>query len=342
MPQKAQVAELGLFFSKLPLFSQVSLHMNNEKYSDSTDIERILKSENTTNFTIDVECIHPALLPDSLKEKLYALSENRRQMHEMTSITAKEENTYEVPDHKKAINPSIGISKRTFEMSLCYEGARWYGDYELEGYQVNCDSFTNLILPDSAMLSLECPVSSIYEYFAYVIDTIAERFPEISVDGGLDCAGGFLYGCTYSSYLYEYECLTLETHSDSPESIKRLMEKLVATHTAFPCVRKPVKYTSNYFTAENEVTLLNGNYPKPETMSFGAYIHFLTREASPMLKDKMKCAVFFLTEKDTDWKNFTQLTAYPNNGQWFAELYVKQHDRQKIEKRLDSAGIEYR
>jgi len=342
MPQKARINELALFFSKLPLFRKVYLHINNEKYSDPKEIEQVLNNENTPNFTIDAECIHPALLPDHLKEKLYSLSDSRKQMHEKTGITVKEKNTREVPERKNAINPSIGLSEQTFQMFLSYEEGRWYGDYEPEGFLINPDDYvTYMTLPDNAMLYLECPVSSIYEYFAYALNMLAERFPEIAVDGGLDCAGGFLYGCTYSTYLYEYECLTLKTQSADPGSIKQLMDKLVTTGTTFPCVRKSVKYTSEYFLAENEVTLLNSNYSKPETMNFKAYINFIKREASPKLKDKMKCTVFFLTEKDTNWKNFAQFTAYPENGQWVAELYIKQHDREKIEERLNRTGIKY-
>jgi len=344
LPEKARVAELGLFFCKLPLFRKVRLHIiGDETLSDLNEIEQHLTNENISGFTIDAECIHPAQLPDDLKEKIYILSENRKQRHQQARVDTKDEDTSEIPDHTKAVNPSVGLSDFPFEMSLTYEGHTGDDFHRPEGYTINPENYTaNINLPENnAILYLHCPVSSIYEYFAYVVNTMAERFPEISVDGGLDCAGGFMYGCTYSTYLYEYECLTLKTGSDKPDSIKQLLEKLVATETVFPCVRKPVKYTSNYFPAENELTLINNNYSKPETMSFKTYVSFLTKEASSRLKDKMKCAALFLTEKDTDWKNYAQLTAYPENGQWITELYIKQHDRQKITERLQKAGIEY-
>ena len=343
MPEKARVAELGLFFCKLPLFRQVRLHIDNKTYSDLKEIEYLLTNENRSEFTIDVECIHPALLPNDLKESIYILSESRQQRHQEVHVDTKDENKFEIPDHTKAVNPSVGLSDLPFEMSLSYEGHTGDDFHRPEGYLINPENYTaHIKLPENnAIVDLHCPVSSIYEYFAYVINTIAERFPEISVDGGLDCAGGFLYGCTYSTYLYEYECLTLPTHSENPEAIKQLIEKLVETSTAFPCIRKPVKYTSDYFLAENELTLLNSNYSKPETMTFKTYIDFIAKNASPKLKDKMKCAVFFLTEKDTNWENFAQLTAYPDNKQWTIELYIKQRDRQKITERLQQAGIKY-
>lgn len=344
LPEKARVAELGLFFCKLPLLRKVRLHIiGNDTFSDLKEIEQHLANENISGFTIDAECIHPEVLPDDLKEKIYALSESRKQRHQQVHTDTKDENSSEMPDHTKAVNPSVGLSNFPFEITLSYEGHTGDDFHRPEGYLINPENYTTSIsLPENnAILYLHCPVSSIYEYFAYVVNIMVERFPEISVDGGLDCAGGFLYGCTYSTYLYEYECLTLKTGSDKPQSIKQLLDKLVATGTAFPCVRNPVKYTTDYFQAENEVTLLNSNYSKPETMTFKTYIDFIAKNASPKLKDKMKCAVFFLTEKDTDWKNYAELTAYPEDGQWVAELYVKQHDRQKITERLRQAGIAY-
>ena len=53
----------------------------------------------------------------------------------------------------------------------------------------------------------------------------AERFPEVGIDGGIDCAGGFVDGCTYSCNLYGFERITLATENIA-QTIKQILEKL--------------------------------------------------------------------------------------------------------------------
>ena len=69
----------------------------------------------------------------------------------------------------------------------------------------------NVRSKQTAHYGITCGPTFIYEYAAYIMKRLAERFPELGIDGGRDCQGGFTDGCTYSVNLYDYERFTFQT-----------------------------------------------------------------------------------------------------------------------------------
>lgn len=108
--------------------------------------------------------------------------------------------------------------------------------YEPEGLIFNQYALVNNMKSKHFTIDLGCGPGFIYEYAAFILSKMAERFPEIGIDGGIDCAGGFIDGCTYSCSLYAFERITLTTENIAQSIIWILHELMI----------KPIKRTGKY------------------------------------------------------------------------------------------------
>ncbi len=95
-------------------------------------------------------------------------------------------------------------------------------EYQPEWLIFNKEALMRNIQRRCKIIDFECGPCFIFEYAAYIMTRIAERFPEIGIDGGIDCTGGFTEGCTYLCSLYGYERIRF-----SEENIADIIKVLI-------------------------------------------------------------------------------------------------------------------
>jgi len=229
VPQRELISEVLRYFISLKIIdrkSDIFLSYTEREKSASKEFEckkgkykhdemekicEILESPAVDSFFINVDCIHPDKLYHQVRNELYSISKTR---------PGAEDRVYNY------INPTVspfrfGPDLRvTFEFS--FEEEQAVENHEPEGLVFNREALVNNLRGRHFTITLGCGPCFIYEYAAYINSKLAERFPEIGIDGGLDCEGGFIDGCTYSCSLYEYERITLASENIA-ETIKILM-----------------------------------------------------------------------------------------------------------------------
>lgn len=191
-------------------------YINEEFKAEEVDrLCDLLEKPTLKNFSISTECVHPDKLYHELRKELYNLSKSRpgaedREYH-YTDPTASD----------LSFDPALGV---TMGISF-YDEEEPIKDYEAKGLIFNGEALVNNLRNPHFTINFDCGPSFIYEYAAYIVSKLAERFPEIGIDGGIDCAGGFINGCTYSCSLYAYERITLTTENIA-EAINYLIKDL--------------------------------------------------------------------------------------------------------------------
>jgi hypothetical protein len=174
---------------------------DNYKHEDIDKLCTILERPGLKTFFISTTSIHPDMMYHEVRKELYNLSKTR---------PGAEDRVYNYTDLTVSTlyyGAELGVS---MEVSFSEEESLVEG-YEAEGLIFNKEELINNMSSPHFTLGFSCGPGFIYEYAAYIVSKIAERFPEIGIDGGIDCAGGFVDGCTYSCSLYAYEKITLAT-----------------------------------------------------------------------------------------------------------------------------------
>jgi hypothetical protein len=223
VPQRKLVAEVVRYFLNLKIINRNSeirvsyreksgkaVIKRQEKYVEeefkADDIDKlctVLESPTLGEVNISTECVHPDKLYHELRKELYGLSKTR---------PGAEDREYHYSDPTVSIlnyGPALWVS-----MGIYFkEEVEPIKDYEAEGLIFNEEALINNLRGTHFTINFDCGPGFIYEYAAYIVTKLAERFPEIGIDGGIDCAGGFVDGCTYASNLYSYEKITLTTEN---------------------------------------------------------------------------------------------------------------------------------
>ncbi|MCX7746931.1 MAG: hypothetical protein N2645_08590 [Clostridia bacterium] len=215
----------------------------NETYEpDEIDkIFEILERPSTRFFSLGASCIHPDKLYHKVREELYRITKTRPGAEHI-------ECNYKNPTISPLYSPPLSVA---FEVSFDREGEGEEA-YEPEGLVFNRQALIDNIRGNHLTVDLGCGPGFIYEYAVYIVSKIAGRFPDIGIDGGLDCAGGFVDGCTYSCSLYAYERVTLLTENIS-QTIQRILQEGIV---------EPQKRSGKYgrdFSASSNLYLLNLN-----------------------------------------------------------------------------------
>lgn len=179
-------------------------HYTNSNYTleDIDKICEIIEQPEIQTFCITVNCIHPDKLYHEVRKELYHLSEIRP--------------GNQILNYK---NPSVSPFQYgpLLEVSLQinFNNHRITEDYKPEGLVFNRETLVKSMKEKHFTIEFICGPTFIFEYAAYITSKIAERFPEVGIDGGIDCAGGFTDGCTYSCSLYAYERIRLSAETIS-------------------------------------------------------------------------------------------------------------------------------
>jgi hypothetical protein len=175
-------------------------HINeNFNYKDLDKLCEVLVRPQLGYLLINTECARPDKLHNKVLSELYSLSKTR------PGAEGREYNYKNPSTSPLYYGADLGVSLE-IDFPEVDEPAE---EYEAEGLIFNKEALASNLKKPYFRLSFNCGPSFIYEYAAYIVSKIAERFPEVGIDGGIDCAGGFVDGCTYSCSLYAFEKITL-------------------------------------------------------------------------------------------------------------------------------------
>lgn len=237
VPERRLVAEVMRYFLNLKLIdrnSEISLSFSEERDSTVSSLRKpdLLRHENeiyrledvdklceiiekpsTKWFCINTSCIHPDKLYHEVRNELYDISKTRPGAE---GKVYKYKNPTVSPLY---YGPDLGL---TFEVTFGDE-EKAVEDYAPEGLIFNREALISNLKGTHFTIDFGCGPGFIFEYAAYIVSKMAERFPEIGIDGGIDCAGGFVDGCTYSSSLYAYEKIRIDTLNIG-DTIKQILK----------------------------------------------------------------------------------------------------------------------
>ena len=373
MPEKQKITEVVDYFLSLPLFERFDFRFEENVWAPHRDagftrsmpkerIVRDLAERGQEPFYIVAGCAHPSELTGELKSEIYGLSAGRLRNHErVTEGGAEDDGEFHVPFHdgSGSRSPSVGLNHfyDSFVIGLTVNYERpeeMDGEPEpsSDGYVINGASYRAAARrPDCMEFAVTCGPSFVYEYAMYVINRLAARFPELVVTGGLDCAGGFLHGCTYSTSLYAYEVLRLKAGSDVA-AVMDVLKRLADSNILYPCYKPKNKkggYSYQYYVPDEwKATRINSGWTKPETFimpEYAAYLVDCHATKDSLIKRKQDCAVMFCTGKPAkqddpvEWMMMAHVTAYPEHGNWTVELHVPYRERERIEAALTAEDL---
>jgi hypothetical protein len=229
VPERQLIAEILQCFLNLKIIdrrAEIELREDESRRQDFTweELNNLCeKVANTEAKTIELSagCIHPDQLFSQVRREVYALTPTRPGAEGKSY-------PYQKPTVSPLYPPALGVS---FSISFKNQTDE-VKDYQPEGLVFNERALVSKMAEPHFTIELACGPGFIYEYAAYIMTKLAARFPEIGIDGGIDCAGGFVDGCTYASNLYEYERITVSacTHARVGElalPLQRLMDSKV-------------------------------------------------------------------------------------------------------------------
>ncbi|GEM_PF-7050264 len=366
MPDQEKIREVAEYFLEIPLFEEFGVGFEKDVWAphrgegirNPKRPERIIqeiRDHEREAFYITAGCIHPSELEDPLKREIYGLSADRMKKHLQTGAELEEDSR---DDHlylgTGSCVPSVGLDSfyGDFVAALVVSYNKPEGAEEaLDGYIINGDSYQETAdQPGSIQFAITCGPSFLYEYAMYVINHLAARFPEFVFTGGLDCAGGFLYGCTYAASLYQYEVLTLEAGTEVnavADLLTQLCEKGIIFHCYKPRNRKGDYSYQYYLSQEGQYCRINSGWEKPQNFTIGEYITYLSEvhlSGASLSVQKRECALMVLTRSvckkngQADWEWMAHVTAYCEDGVWMVELHVPYKERARLESLIDREG----
>lgn len=185
------------------------------KFEESEKILEIVRNPSVLYFHINIYCVHPDKLFPQIRKEIYDLSKTRPGAENI------------VYNYKKpTISPFYHAKNFEIWIDASFHGQeKTVDNYEPEGLIFNEKALVANLRRKHLKIELGCGPGFIYEYAAFIMSKTAERFLEVGIDDGIDCAGGFIDGCTYSCNLYRFERITLTTENIA-QTIKQLLEKL--------------------------------------------------------------------------------------------------------------------
>jgi len=204
-------AEIWLSFSKVN--DPNKCQKKNFSYAASGEIDDFFLNPELNYFQLDVSCVHPKRLYPQVREELFQLTKTRPGREESSL-------QYKNPTISPFYAPNLEVSLEIYlgKPDVVID------DYQTEGLIFNEAVLLKNLSQPHFTIELVCGPAFIYEYAAYINTKLAARFPEIGIDGGIDCAGGFVAGCTYASNLYDYERITINTTAIAT-TIKDLLQQ---------------------------------------------------------------------------------------------------------------------
>ena len=211
-------AEITLSFSE----ANATLYHNHNKckkknfsYDTIAKIDTFLSDPKLNYFQLSITCVHPKRLYPQVREELFQLSRTRPG----AEVALLE---YRNPTISPFYQPNLEI---TLEIYLG-KPDEVIDQYQPEGLIFNESVLIQNTNQPHFTMELICGSTFIYEYAAYINTKLIARFPEIGIDGGIDCAGGFIDGCTYAANLYDYERIILNT-TEIATTIQHLLQQEV-------------------------------------------------------------------------------------------------------------------
>lgn len=338
-------SDISLSFSESQENSTKKVHHQNESYNVD-DIDRlceILERPSTQSFFISTQCIHPDKLYHEVRKELYNLSKIR---------PGAEERVYRYKNPSVSplyFGPDLGVN---FEIS--FNNKQAIENYEPDGLVFNSKALVDNMSGQHFSIDFGCGPGFIFEYAAYINSKMAERFPEIGIDGGRDCAGGFTDGCTYASSLYKYERITFSSEKIA-EIIKSFLDKELVLpqkrvgnygNEILPCDKLFLfnlynvdKWKSDILCKESKV--IKGITSGQKEYTPDEYECFVRKVSKTEIFDRIDfmhyCTCCIKTGEDK-----CALTCTKENDRIWLELQVLPELRDDIEKKLRLYGISIR
>lgn len=267
MPDRQKMKELVAFYLSLPIWDkreriafdptgdgEWAPHRDTLGGNMDFEPELVLKgmddpawkgSANLVTFSL-----HPEELPKALKADIYALSDTRpgaqdRKYSKVDPVT-----------YLRDYQDELGVGFQIFSQKRV---EKWKA-LPPDGLIFNDKAFIeNTKSGFAGRYGITCGPTFIYEYAAYIMKQLAERFPELGIDGGRDCAGGFMDGCTYCVNLYDYERFTFHTQ-EIASLLKRLKEAGVLRYIAFTGNKRA--YSGEALSFTNTSACIPGDYKR--------------------------------------------------------------------------------
>lgn len=332
------------YIEKRGNLSNKEVQNNSYKFEEWEKLLEIIQNPTVQYFHINISCVHPDKLYPQIRNEIYSLSKTR---------PGAENRVYNYK--KPTISPIFHDTTFDIWISASFDDReKAVKNYEPEGLIFNKQVLVGNMGSEHLTIKLGCGPSFIYEYAAFIVSKIAERFPEIGIDGGIDCAGGFTDGCTYACDLYGFERITLSTENIA-QSIVHILQKLDI---------KPMKRVGTYgidLVECSELMLFNlFNVDKWNNDIIGAKAkiikgisggkqEFTPEEYEQFVKKVSEIELF-------DGVDFTHycticvkinnelcaLTCIKENGRICLEFRVVSEIREEFEKELRACGISIR
>lgn len=358
LPNENLVKELVEYYFSLPLWDKdagmsLNISKKNDCWASHRDVETLaekfdidkalarLAEEKYSCAYIILRCLQPDFLPARLRKEIYALSAGRPGLKKQ----------------KQPVAPNSGLYGYGFDdclnvglLLVCAKPDDTARKEAKSGLIHNLEAIErNLQLDDAISAQIHCGPSFFYEYAAYLVENIARRFPEIGVYGGLDCAGGFVEGCTYSSDFYAYEVFTFS--NCLPQT---LLEQLLAKNILYPVsLGKEKNYRQNFCNDGKQLCLINHDALAELTgqavynVAIKNYESFVekideNKQSTRQAQYLGAVCVSLVADEQPEAGSFAHLTAYVEAGRWKMQLYVPSAHRQLIEKRLQENNISYK
>ncbi|NLD46526.1 MAG: hypothetical protein GX660_04920 [Clostridiaceae bacterium] len=265
VPARETLIEMSYFFLGLPLWDKSEKiyfvpdksedwaphrcgFEGNLDFNNLDEIFNAIKSPDWNGeCCVVLKCLSPERLPEGLKEEIYKLSKLRPETEAA---------------YGKALNPGASLDEGGDEIFVGFQlidkNPDWNPDkIKLKGMVLNREALTKQIdATNFVQAEFTCGPGFYYEYAAYIMNSMSERFPSVGVFGGLDCAGGFTGGCTYASSLYRYERFKIPCDKASTVLLD-LYEKGIIY---FPKINKKEPWMPWKKAASKMVTFVNNLY----------------------------------------------------------------------------------
>ncbi len=340
MPKRTMMIEVINYFLKLEVISRTEViqvtyqqkgtshNKQKEKTINREQVEKLfemMQDPLISYMSVGVQCVHPDKLHHKVKEELYCLTAKR------PGAEGVKYNFTQPTVSCFGWGPDFYIT-----LEINFEAHPAKVTYEPEGLIFNIDSIKENCSTPYWAVQLICGPSFVYEYAAYIMGHLAERFPELGIDGGIDCAGGFVEGCTYACSLYDLERIPFEN-----TAIHTALEKLLISGLI-----KPQKRVGDYGTehiACEQLTLYNlYNYAETWQMEItdcqtkiikgivGNQIAY-TPEAYEAFAKKVYSVSSF---DDIDCMHYCTCMVLIQ-GEWCAVTCIKQNDEVILELRVE-------
>ena len=210
LPNRSKLKEVAEYYLSLPIWdrsrkifldadesSDWAPHRCIESTNSEFDIPSICAGFDRPDWsgacTFVIYCLHPEKLPEELRSEIYALS-SIRPGAEGAQHANVDPVTY-LFDYRDSL--AVGF------IIYSEEESKGWKPHEPDGLVFNRKAIVqNLKAAHAERYAITLGPGFIFEYTAYILQKLSERFSELGIDGGRDCEKGFVYGCTLCVNLY--------------------------------------------------------------------------------------------------------------------------------------------